>query len=122
MTYSIQKDDSNIITVTYTGSVNLSERKTAVDETCKLITPSVPVKLLINVRNINNKMSLDEQEYFAAYLASKKELVNAKVATLHNPLNEQNKIINAFAYIEGYRVVDFYRINEAISWLKGDLK
>ena len=122
MTYSIQKDDSNIITVTYTGSVNLSERKTAVDETCKLITPSVPVKLLIDVRNINNNMSLDEQEYFATYLASKKELVNAKVATLHNPLNEQNKIINAFAYLEGYQVVDFYRIHEAISWLKGDLK
>ncbi len=122
MTYSIQKDDSNIITVTYTGSVNLSERKTAVDETCKLITPSVPVKLLIDVRNINNNMSLDEQEYFVEYLVEKKELANAKVAVLHNPQSNPNFMIDSFAYIAGYQTVDFDREKDAISWLNGNFK
>jgi hypothetical protein len=64
MPYSIQKNDSNITTVIFSGSVDLSERIMAVDEVCGLVESSAPVRLLIDVRNIIMNMSTDEQVYF----------------------------------------------------------
>ena len=122
MAHLVQKDNSNIIIVIYTGSVDLHERKLAVDEVCELANPPDPVRLLIDVRKIIMNMSLDEQEYFVEYLVEKKELANAKVAVLHNPQSNPNLMIDSFAYIAGYPTVDFDRENDAISWLNGNFK
>ena len=122
MAHLIQKDNSNNVIVIYTGSVDLNERKLAVDEACELANPPDPVRLLIDVRKIIMNMSLDEQEDFVGYLVEKKELVNAKVAILHNPQSNPNLMINTFAYIAGYQTVDFDRENDAISWLNGNFK
>ena len=72
MAYLIQKDNSNIIIVIYTGSVDLHERKLAVDEACELANSPDPVRLLIDVRKIIMNMSLDEQEYFCGISGRKK--------------------------------------------------
>ena len=122
MAHLIQKDKSNNIIVIYTGSVDLNERKLAVDEACELVNPPDPVRLLIDVRKIIMNMSLDEQEDFVGYLVEKKELANAKVAILHNPQSNPNLLINTFAYIAGYQTVDFDREYDAISWLNGNFK
>ena len=122
MAYLIQEIDSNIITVTYTGSADLHERKAAIVETCKLFKPSDFVRLLFVVRKLIMKMSHDEQKSFAEYLSGKKELVNAKVAVLHNPKSNLDLLINAFAYEKGYYTVDFQNKSGAIAWLNGDLR
>lgn len=122
MAYLVQETDPNTITVTYTGSVDIHERKAAVGETCKLINPSNPVRLLIDVTKIIMKMSVDEQKSFAEYLTSKKELANAKIAVLHDPQSNPNLIINALVYTKGFFTVNFENKNEAIAWLNGDLK
>ncbi len=122
MAHNIQKDSSNIITVTFNERVDLNERITAVEKVCTLVDPSRPIKLLIDVRGITMDMSLDEQQYFGEYLASKHELANAKVALLHKPRNNPNMVINATAYVKGYHVVDFDNQNDANMWLTGEVK
>ena len=122
MAYKIHKNDTGIIEAIYSGGVDLNERKMAVDEVCELVNYPDPVRLLIDVRNITMEMSLKEQKYFGKYLAGREELVNAKVAVLHNPRSNPNVFINAYAYIEGYQVVDFDDQNNAISWLTGEMK
>lgn len=119
MTYKVQKDDSNIIIVVYTGEVNLLQRKLAVDEVCDLIVEPESVRLLIDLRKAVNTMSTDEQESFGKYLASRKELKKAKVATVRDPELHSNLVIEAFAFTEGYQVVDFNKKDEAIKWLNG---
>ena len=122
MPYSVQKENSDIITVCFTGSVELPERKMCVDEVCELVSPSNAVKLLIDVTNITMNMSVEEQAIFGEYLAGKDELNNAKVAVLHNRQNNPNLIINAIAYSKGYATVDFDFKADAISWLNGEFK
>ena len=117
MPYSIQTNDSNITTVIFTGSVNLSERIMAVDEVCSLVESSVPVRLLIDVRNIIMNMSTDEQVYFGKYIASREQFAEAKVAVVHNPENSPNILITTTAYLEGYHVVEFDDLDDAVLWL-----
>ena len=121
MSYKIYKNDSNVIEVTYTGSVNLDERKRAVEEACQLIRPTEPVRLLIDVRKITMNMSEQEQMEFGIYLAHRKELLEAKVAVLHNPKNNPNTVIDIHAYLEGYQLGEFDNEREAILWLIGEL-
>jgi hypothetical protein len=119
MPYSIQKNDSNITTVIYTGSVGLNERKMAVDEVCGLVESSIPVRLLIDVRNIIMDMSTEDQVHFGKYVATREQFSEAKVAVVHNRENSPNILISTTAYLEGYRVVEFDDPNEAELWLLG---
>lgn len=121
MAHTVTHDVSNIIRVTFNGTVDLHERMLAVDEVCELVNSPHNVRLLIDVRNIKMDMSLDDQQYFGRFLASKQALANAKVALLHKPRDNPNIVINAVAYAEGYHVVEFDQLNEAHMWLKGDL-
>ena len=102
--------------------MDLDERIRSVNEVCELIKPSDTVRLLIDVRSITMNMSLDDQKYFGRYLAERQELASARIAVLHNPLYNPNIVINTIAYIEGYRVVGFDRLDEALAWLNGELK
>ena len=122
MPLSIQKDDSNILTVTYTGVVNLHERKMAVNSLCELIGPSDPVRLLVDIRGIVDTLSLDEQQLFGEYLAGRKELKNAKVATLHIYGCSSHLLFETYAFVFGLPVVGFVKKNEAIAWLNGLIK
>lgn len=122
MEYLVQETDPNIITVTYSGNVDLNQRKSAVSETCRLLNQSDFVGLLVDVTKMSLQMTLDEQKHFAEYLSSKKELAKAKVAILHSPLSNPNSLINAVAYANGFSSVDFNNKSEAIAWLNGDLR
>ena len=122
MPYSIQIDDSGITTVVYSGSVGLGERKNAVDEVCGMVEPSMPVRLLIDVRNIVMSMSTDEQVTFGKYVASREQFSDAKVAVVHEAGNNPNIMITTTAYLEGYHVVEFDDLNEARLWLSGAFK
>ena len=112
--------DANIIVVKYSGDVGLKERLSAVVEVCDMLNDTSCVRLLIDIRQINNTMSNEQQQYFGRYLANKPELKNAKVAVLSEQLERNaNLVINNTAYLEGYHVAPFNSRGEAISWLAG---
>ena len=117
MPYSIHIDDAGITTVVYSGSVGLGERKNAVNEVCGMVEPSMPVRLLIDVRNIVMSMSTDEQVTFGKYVASRGQFSKAKVAVVHKAGNNPNIMITTTDYLEFYHVVDFDDLNEARSCL-----
>jgi len=67
-------------------------------------------------------MSLEEQEQFGRFVASRKELESARVAVLHKSGYNPNVIIDTFAYLNGYDLVAFHDDCEARDWLKGEIK
>jgi len=121
MPYSIEKDSENIVTVTFIDSVDLTERKAAVNDSFNYIDSSHRALLLIDVRDVVVNMSHDEQKEFGTFLAHQPELSNAKVGVLHKPGHNPNQVINTYAYMEGYHVVGFDELNHARLWLKGDI-
>jgi|GEM_PF-1067714 len=121
MPYNIVKDNQKIITITYQGTVNLVQRMEAVDDACRLIGDTEKAILLIDVRDIEMDMNMDEQERFGKYLPSQSKLKTAKVAVLHPKQRNPNEIINSYAYMDGYCVVSFSDYFEARQWLLGAL-
>lgn len=120
MPYQIdQIEDNTIIVVSYHGGVTYQQRLDAVEEVCSMIEHQ-PVLLLIDVRHIENLMSVKQQQQFGQYLAAREELKTAKVAVL-TPENQHdpNTIINNVAYQKGYHLVPFTCRTEAIGWLEG---
>jgi len=115
----IQQD--KVISVSYTGGLTLTERMAAVNEVCDMLTDDVNVLMLIDVRQVENKMSTKEQEFFGEYLANKPEFKRAKIAVLSKPDHNPNTIINNTAYLNGYHIVPFTCRSEAIYWLEGSL-
>ena len=115
-------NDAHIISIKYSGDVDLTERMNTVLEACALLKPKHPARLLIDVRVINNTMTRQEQEYFGQYLANKPELKNAKVAVLSEGVSQNpNMVINNTAYLDGYHLVPFISKTEAIFWLDGSI-
>jgi len=123
MPYTITVDEeTNIVTVKYIGEVSFDDRLEAVESVCTLKNAGDEKKLLIDVTQIHNTMTEDEQELFGEYLAKRKELKKARVAVVskiksHNP----NLTINSTAYLQGYNLVPFTSKKDAYMWLKGAL-
>lgn len=119
MSYDITFDtESEIVTVKYTGAVSLQERLSAVSDVCISYSHLVPLRILVNVIDLDMRLSFDEQAYLGAQLAANKDLRNAKIAVLHDKRSNPNLIVDTTAYINGYQLVQFYRVEDAWLWLK----
>jgi hypothetical protein len=118
MTYSIELDEeSKILTLKYTGSVSLESRLSAINDICTSYSHLNPLRILVDVIDLNMQLSYEEQTYFGKYLAANKYLVNAKAAVFHEKNNNPNLIIDTTAFINGYHLVQFDNKKEAQSWL-----
>ena len=118
MSYKIEFDEeSKIVTVKYTGSVSLDSRLSAVNDVCISYSHLNPLRILIDVIDLDMQLSYEEQTYFGTQLAANKDLENAKVAVLHEKNNNPNLIVDTTAFINGYQLVQFDIKKEALSWL-----
>ena len=121
MSYVINKSEE-IIFVTYSGAIDLAERKQAVEEACMLIDSSQPL-ILIDIRNVAVEMSINELQEFAAFLASRDKLKGAKVAVLRSQDRAHpNLFLESFAYAEGFTMVPFNDLQKSKNWLLGHIK
>lgn len=119
MSFKIEYDQSSkIVTVEYNGAVSLEDRLTAVKEVCTSCSHLDPLRLLIDVVNIDMQLSTKEQKYFGKHLATNVGLTNAKVAVLHGKGNNPNIVVDTVAFIKGYQLVQFDIKKEALSWLE----
>ena len=121
MAFSIVEDINNIIHVCFYDEVDFHQRKTAVNEVVKQIPDLDKVRLLIDLTDFEDLMSVDEQEAFGLYLANTPALLNAKVASVTAQNHDDNIVVEAVAFTQGYQVVNFKRHQDAIAWLKGEL-
>ena len=111
--------DSNIIEVQLSGDVAFTDRKSALTEICEQFAELPKIRLLVDVRNINNVMTEEEQIEFGELLASTKFLRGAKAAVLHPKEHNPNLLIDAVAYNKGYRLAEFTSRFDALNWLQG---
>jgi hypothetical protein len=118
MSYKIEfEEDSKIVTVKYTGSVSLDTMLSAINDTCSSYSNLNPLRLLIDVIDLDMQLSYEEQTYFGKQLAATKFLEKAKVAVFHKENNNPRLIIDTIAFINGYHLVQFENKKEAQSWL-----
>ena len=118
MSFIINFDKVNeIVHVVYSGIVGLNERMQAVQDVCDSYWSFKPLKILVNVRNLEMHLSFDEQQSFSRYLASHEGLTNARVAVLHQAGHNPNMIVDSTAFVNGYLLAQFNDTKEAESWL-----
>jgi len=118
MSYEIVFDtESEIVTVKYNGVVTLEERLRAVSDVCDSYTHLIPLRILVDVVDLDMQLSYDEQAYLGAQLAANKDLMNAKIAVLHEKSVNPNLVVDTTAYINGYQLAQFSRVAEARLWL-----
>ena len=118
MSYKIEFDEeTKVVTVKYTGSVSLDSRLSAVNDVCVSYSYLNPLRILIDVIDLDMQLSFEEQEYFGKHLAANKGLENAKVAVLHEKGRNPNLIVDTTAFVSGYQLVQFDIRKEALSWL-----
>jgi hypothetical protein len=118
MAYKIGVDKSSgIVNVTYSGTVSLDMRKQAVEDVCEIHDPLEPLNILVDVRKLIMDLSLEEQKLFGRYLASREELMDAKVAVLHTNDYNPNLAIDVHAFNSGYQLAEFSALSQAVDWL-----
>ena len=121
MAFSIFADSDDIIHVTFFEEVDYNQRKTAVDQVVKQVLYCEKIRLLVDLSDFIDLMSLQEQEAFGLYLANTPALQNAKVASVTGLNHDGNIVVEAVAFTQGYQVVNFKHHQDAIAWLKGEL-
>ena len=106
-----------IIKVTYRGSIDLETRKQVVDQLGDSFDQPNPLKILLDVNQLEMDWSIAEQAEFADYVATHKRLKHAKVAVLHQADNNPNWFIDTCAFNSGCLVAQFTREKQAEAWL-----
>jgi hypothetical protein len=118
MGYSITYHEPlNIVHVIYSDAVSLDERVRAVEEVCRLYAHSRPLRILVNVRELEMRLSFQDQQTFGDFLASHPELSDARVAVLHSQSHNPNIVIDMSAFNGGYTLAQFNDTNDAEDWL-----
>ena len=120
MPYLISFDESlEIVHVIYAGIISLQERFQAVEEVCGSYSELVPLKIIVNVRELKMQLTFEEQQTFGEYLANHPGLANARVAVLHNRDSNPNIVVDSTAFQFGYTLAQFSHLKDAEDWLLG---
>lgn len=118
MNYTIDFDsEKEIVKVAYAGRVSLDERVQAVKDVTRTYAKYMPLKILIDVRDLKMHLSLEEQKHFGQYLSNHKGLAEAKVAVLHPSDHNPNLLVDIHAFNNGYRLAEFEKRQVAQTWL-----
>ena len=118
MSYVIELNKPlEIVNVIYSGKVSLDMRLQAVDQVCCNYCHLIPLRILVDVRELVMDLSFDEQQAFGKQLANNPALTNARVAVLHKPDFNPNAIIDDSAFNNGYMLAQFISPDDAELWL-----
>jgi hypothetical protein len=118
MSYVIELNKpQEIVNVIYSGKVSLDMRLQAVDQVCCNYSHLMPLRILVDVRELVMDLSFDEQQAFGKQLANNPALTNARVAVLHKPDFNPNAIIDDSAFNNGYMLAQFISPDDAELWL-----
>ena len=123
MSYKLQfQENYKIIEAIYSQETEYKTRLMALEKVINYINlKGNKYNLLIDVRNIENKLTTNQEYEFGIKLAASKELIGAQVAVLNKQQTDQNNFINTVAINRGYNLRAFTCYNEATKWLKKQL-
>ena len=118
MTYKVDHDEAfKIVHVIYSGIVKLDERMQAVEDVCRSYSHLKPLKIMVNVRELEMNLSIKDQKALGRFLATHPELSNARVAVLHKKSHNPNLFVDASAFNLGYTLAEFINTKDAEAWL-----
>ena len=118
MTYEIKLDElTEIVSVIYSGTASLEMRIRAVEEVCSHFHHLMPLKILVDVRELIMDLYFSEQAAFGEYLANHYGLTDARVDVLHKPDFNPNLVIDVTAFNNGYRLAQFSSRADVELWL-----
>ncbi len=118
MAYRIEHlNNKQIVCVRYSSEVTLEERMAAVHEVSIQKEKFKNLHILIDVREVKQKMNNLEQEVFGKYLASVEEFKSASIAVLSSITKNPNVIINKVSINAGYNLREFEVEIDALDWL-----
>ncbi len=106
-----------VIKVTYRGALDLATRKHVVDQLADSFDQSKPLKILLDVNQMEMDWSIPEQAEFAEYVSTHQQLKHAKIAVLHQPDHNPNWFIDTCVFNNGCLTAQFTRKNQAEEWL-----
>ena len=118
----VKDDDNNLITVTYKTNTSYQDRIDLLHMLVKILEKQPKMNVLIDTADAKTKMSDVEQLEYGKLLAENTHYFQynrtAIVKTNMNP----HPYILVGAYIDGFsNFVEFDYINEAISWINGEI-
>ena len=109
--------DTRIVTAVFFDRVELSDKLASARQVAEKYGHLHPLMVLVDVRNADIVMTMDERRLFGVYVAHLQGLSHGKFAVLHAPDHNANVVINSTAQAEGMRVVEFVTEQAAVEWL-----
>jgi len=121
MSYDVRFDEEDkIVIVTYIGTVTLEEREKVIMGVSSSYAYLNPLRLLFDTREFVLNLTLDEQKSLGEFVANDTTYARARIAVLHNKINNPNLVVDTYANINGIsELAQFSNQRDAIDWLKG---
>ncbi|MFD1215114.1 hypothetical protein [Microbulbifer celer] len=122
MGFQIRFDHSaRIVRATFFGQVELEDKLNAAQQVAEKYGHLQPLPLLVDVREAEILLTLEERKAFGQFAARLPGLRHARTAVLHAPEINANVVINDWARNEGMLLGEFITEHMALSWLAADV-
>lgn len=109
--------DTRIVTAVYFDRVDLDEKLASARQIGEKYGHLHPLMVLVDVRRAHLTLTVEERQYFGAFVAHQPGTSHSRVAVLHAPDRNANVIIDSTAQAEGMLVVEFVTEHAALAWL-----
>lgn len=122
LSFQIRFDSSaRIVRATFFDDVYLEDKIASARQIAEKYGHLHPLRLLVDVRRSNVRLSASERQQFGAYAANLEGLKHARAAVLHAPDYNANVIIDHAAQAHGLVVGEFITEAAAIDWLEAEV-
>ena len=108
---------SGYVHLTYSGTVNLAERKTAKDAVFAMCFENSLHRALVDLCLSDIRMNKSDVITFATSFKDTKRPQDYRLAAVITPENETENLIEIIISIDGIDVKYFYDLDEAVNWL-----
>ena len=118
MSFQIRfNSDTRVVTAVFFDRVELSDKMASARQVAEKYGHLHPLMLLVDVRNAEIALSMEERRFFGTFAAHLQGLSHGKVAVLHAPDHNANVVIDSTAQAEGMHIVEFVSEHAALEWL-----
>ena len=124
MTYKfIRDDDNNLISVTYETDTSYRDRVELLDRLVSILKDIPTMNVLIDTDNAQSIMSDTEQLEFGETLSRNAHYFQHNKTAIVTRNENPHPYILAEAYVDGFgNIVEFDNLDEAMAWIRGEMK
>jgi len=118
LSFQIRFDPSlRVVRAKFFGPVTLEDKLASARQVAEKYGHLHPLMLIVDVRDADILLSMEERKQFGQYAAHLQGLSHARTAVLHAPHVNANVVIDHWAQSEGMQLAEFVTEPAALSWL-----